>query len=253
MHGLAASSTADVRSWAARPAPDLGGAGNALSVDVEDYFQVEAFAGRIDRAAWDGCECRIERNVDRILEMFAAAGAKATFFTLGWIAERYPALIRRIDAQGHELASHGFNHQRADRVTRTEFADDVSRSKSLLEDISGKPVRGYRAPCFSVSGRNLWALDTLEAAGYRYSSSIYPISHDAYGMPQAPRHAFFPFAGRAFLEIPVSSVRALGRNWPSGGGGYFRLLPLSLSLANLAHIRERENRPCVFYFHPWEI
>ncbi len=246
-------SMADVRSWAARPVRETAGSGNALTVDVEDYFQVEAFAGRIDRDAWDSHECRIERNVEHILEMFEAAGAKGTFFTLGWIAERYPALIRRVAEQGHELASHGFHHQRADRVSRTEFEDDISRSKSLLEDISGKAVRGYRAPCFSISARNLWALDVLEGAGYCYSSSIYPIHHDAYGMPEAPRHAFYPFAGQQFLEIPVSSVRLLGRNWPSGGGGYFRLLPLSLSLATLSHIRDREKRPCVFYFHPWEI
>lgn len=253
MHGTASSSLADWQSWALRPAHETGAGGNALSVDVEDYFQVEAFADRIELAEWDRSECRIERNTERILDMFAASGAKATFFTLGWIAERYPSLIRRVVAEGHELASHGSEHRRADRQNRAEFAADVVRSKSLLEDVSGTKVRGYRAPCFSISRDNLWALDVLAAADYRYSSSIYPIRHDAYGMPEAPRHAFYPFAQRSFLEIPVSSVRILGNNWPCGGGGYFRLLPLCLSLAGLAHIRDAEDRPCVFYFHPWEI
>lgn len=243
----------DVQSWARRPAAALADAGNALTVDVEDYFQVEAFAGHIDPAAWDRHECRVERNLDRILDLFEAAGAKATFFTLGWIGERYPALVRRIVGAGHELASHGYGHQRVDRGGQPEFAADICRSKALLEDLSGHEVKGYRAPCFSISRHNLWALDALKAAGYRYSSSIYPIRHDAYGLPEAPRHAFHPFAGEDFLEIPVSSVRLFGANWPCGGGGYFRLMPLALSLAGLSRIQKREGRPCVFYFHPWEI
>lgn len=242
-----------VSSWNSRPARLLLQHQNALTIDVEDYFQVEALSGRIQASDWDGMECRIERNLDRILELLDQAGARATFFTLGWIAQRYRALIRRIVEEGHELASHGYAHLRADRVPAQRFREDILSAKSLLEDISGAPVLGYRAPCFSISSGNLWALEAVRSAGYRYSSSIYPIHHDAYGLPNAPRHAFHPFAGSGFTEIPVSAVRFLGTNWPCGGGGYFRLMPLSLSLAGLARISEGEKRPCVFYFHPWEI
>jgi polysaccharide deacetylase family protein (PEP-CTERM system associated) len=198
-------------------------------------------------------ECRIERNLDHILAMLDEAGAKATFFTLGWIAQRYRALVRRVVEEGHELASHGYAHLRADRVPPARFREDIVAAKNLLEDISGAPVSGYRAPCFSISSGNLWAMDEVRAAGYRYSSSIYPIRHDAYGLPDAPRHAFHPFSGSNFTEIPVSAVRFLGVNWPCGGGGYFRLMPLPLSLAGLGRISKGEKRPCVFYFHPWEI
>jgi polysaccharide deacetylase family protein (PEP-CTERM system associated) len=243
-----------VAQWATRLADcALPLHANALTVDVEDYFQVEAFFKHVDRKRWDNYECRIERNVERILELFDEANAKATFFTLGWIAERYPALVRRIVASGHELASHGHAHLRADQLSREEFLDDIGRAKRVLEDIAGQAVLGYRAPSFSVSRKNLWALDAIEAAGYRYSSSIYPIAHDLYGIPDAPRFAFHPLPESPFLEIPVSSVRALGSNWPCGGGGYFRLLPFWLSVSNLARINRRESRPCMFYFHPWEI
>jgi polysaccharide deacetylase family protein (PEP-CTERM system associated) len=239
--------------WASRPAQERPGGQSAFTVDVEDYFHAEALAKGISRSDWDRTECRIEASLHRILRLCNQAKIKGTFFTLGWIAERFKGLIGEIVSEGHELASHGYNHVRADRITREEFAADVGTAKTILEDISGKEVKGYRAPCFSISCDNLWAMDAIRQAGYRYSSSIYPIRHDSYGLPGAPRYAFHPFDGCTFLEIPVSSVRMLGSNWPCGGGGYFRLLPLSWSLAALDRINRREGRACVFYFHPWEI
>jgi polysaccharide deacetylase family protein (PEP-CTERM system associated) len=244
---------ATVAAWMTRPVQELGVGQNALTVDVEDYFQVEALAARVSRADWDSRECRIEANIHRILRLCDAAKVKGTFFTLGWIAERYKSLVREIVSEGHELASHGYGHLRADRLTPEEFSADISTAKNLLEDISGKKVLGYRAPCFSISTGNLWALDVIRQAGYAYSSSIYPIRHDNYGLPSAPRYAFRPFADDDFVEIPVSSVRMFGANWPCGGGGYFRLLPLSWSLAALNQIDRHEKKACVFYFHPWEI
>ncbi|NGZ87094.1 XrtA system polysaccharide deacetylase [Duganella aceris] len=226
---------------------------NALTVDVEDYFQVSAFAGHIRRADWASLPCRVERNVNLILDMLAQHGARATFFTLGWIAERYPALVRRIVADGHELASHGYLHQRASEQTAVEFQRDITLSKLLLEQLSGQPVRGYRAPSFSIGADNLWALDCLQQAGYRYSSSIYPIRHDHYGMPDAPRFAWRPTGELGLLELPVSTVRLLGRNLPAGGGGYFRLLPYFASRWALRRINSRDDQAGIFYFHPWEL
>jgi polysaccharide deacetylase family protein (PEP-CTERM system associated) len=244
----------DVAAWAARPVTDLSDRGaNALTVDVEDYFQVEAFAKFVDRSDWDRLECRVERNVDRILEIFADAGVHGTFFTLGWVAERYPQMVRRIVANGHELASHGLQHYRADSQSHDEFLADVTGAKHLLEDVGGASVKGYRAASFSITKRNLWALDALARAGYRYSSSIYPIRHDLYGIPDAPRFAFYPLAERDFMEIPVTSVRRFGVNWPCGGGGYFRLFPYGFSAHNLRHVGKHDRQPCMFYFHPWEI
>jgi len=248
-----ADPAAVITGWRERPAIAPACDANALTVDVEDYFQVEAFFGVIDRSSWDERECRIEGNVDRVLELFAQARARATFFTLGWIAERYPQVVRRIVEAGHELASHGSEHRRADAQSRVEFRSDVARARRVLEDIGGCPVKGYRAPSFSVMRGNLWTLEVLEEAGYRYSSSTYPIAHDNYGIPEAPRFAFRPLAGSDFLEIPVTSVRWFGRNWPCGGGGYFRLLPFLLSRRALEAVRGRDRQPCVFYFHPWEI
>jgi len=243
-----------VSGWATRPVTDLSDrAANALTVDVEDYFQVEAFAKFVDRADWDGHECRVERNVDRILEIFADAGAHGTFFTLGWVAERYPHMVRRIVENGHELASHGLMHHRADSQSDGEFLQDVTRAKHMLEDIGGVSVKGYRAASFSITKGNLWALDTLAQAGYRYSSSVYPIRHDLYGIPDAPRFAFYPRAGRDFMEIPVTSMRRFGVNWPCGGGGYFRLLPYGISAHNMRFVGKHDKQPCMFYFHPWEI
>jgi polysaccharide deacetylase family protein (PEP-CTERM system associated) len=226
---------------------------NALTVDVEDYFQVSAFASRIAPADWPSMPCRVERNVDLILGLLAEHRVPATFFTLGWIAERYPALVRRIVHQGHELASHGYAHQRASQQTPEEFDRDITLSKNLLEQLSGQPVRGYRAPSFSIEQNNLWALDSLLQAGYRYSSSIYPIRHDHYGMPDAPRFPWRPRGPDGLLELPVSTVRLLGRNLPAGGGGYFRLLPYAASRWALRRINSHDGQAGIFYFHPWEL
>lgn len=224
---------------------------NALSVDVEDYFQVSAFESVVRRDDWDRVECRVERNVERILAMLADAGATATFFTLGWIAERYPQLVRRIADAGHELASHGFAHHRASHQSPNEFLADIRLAKAVIEDIAGCDVRGYRAPSFSIGATNPWAFDAIAAAGYRYSSSIYPIRHDHYGMPDAPRFAHEPRPG--LLEIPVATVRVLGRNLPAGGGGYFRLLPYAVSRWSIARINAGDRKPAMFYLHPWEL
>lgn len=224
---------------------------NALSIDVEDYFQVSALAPYIPREHWESTDCRVEANVERILAMLDKHGIHATFFTLGWIAERHPAVVKRIVAGGHELASHGYGHLRASDQTRQEFLDDIVRAKALLEDLGGVPVTGYRAPSFSIGAGNLWALDCLREAGYRYSSSIYPVAHDHYGMPDSPRFAFEPVPG--LLEIPPTTVQWAGRNWPASGGGWFRLLPYALSRSLLARVNKQEGESGIFYFHPWEI
>ncbi len=224
---------------------------NALTIDVEDYFQVSAMAPYIDRADWDRRECRVEGNIDRILRLLDAHDTKATFFTLGWVAERYPALVRRIVQEGHELASHGHGHQRVTDLTEAEFFEDIHRAKSILEDLGGQPVLGYRAPSFSIGADNLWALDTLLRAGYRYSSSIYPVQHDHYGMPDAPRFAYAPREG--LLEVPPTTLRLFNRNLPSSGGGYFRLLPYAVSRWMLRQVNQRDAQSAIFYFHPWEI
>lgn len=226
---------------------------NAMTIDVEDYFQVSAFAPYISRDSWDRQECRVERNVELILAMLDEHGAKATFFTLGWVAERYPALVRAIVAGGHELASHGYGHLRASDQMPAEFREDVSRAKKILEDIGGVAVNGYRAPSFSIGKQNLWALDTLIDTGYLYSSSIYPIAHDHYGMPDAPRFAFRAGAGGRLLEVPATTVNVMSRNLPASGGGYFRLLPYGISRWSLRCVNRKDGQPCVFYFHPWEI
>lgn len=230
-----------------------GSTHNAITVDVEDYFQVEAFFSNVRREDWDKLECRIERNVDRILKLLADTETKATFFTLGWIAERYPQVVKSIVNNGHELASHGMAHFRADNQSRPMFFADVRQAKMLLEDIGGVAVRGFRATSFSITRRNLWALNALEDAGYRYSSSTNPIRHDLYGIPEQPRFAFHPFDDSDFIEIPVTTVRRLGINWPAGGGGFFRLLPYALFKRNLQEVLKRDKQPCMFYFHPWEI
>jgi polysaccharide deacetylase family protein (PEP-CTERM system associated) len=226
---------------------------NALSVDVEDYFQVQALAGVYAPDDWDRCELRVERNTEAILETFGNAGVRATFFTLGWIAERRPALVRRIVEQGHELASHGYRHARVDSQTPEAFRDDVRRTRRLLEDISGVPVRGYRAATFSVGPHTPWAWRVLEEEGYAYSSSVYPVQRDYYGFRDAPRHPYRPPGAERLLEIPIATVRLGGRNWPCGGGGYFRLLPYGVSEAAIARMNRVDGLPAVFYIHPWEV
>jgi len=209
-----------------------------MSIDVEDYFQVAAFASYIERERWETMPCRVERNIGRILALLDRHDTRATFFTLGWIAERYPAMIRDIVAHGHELASHGYSHRRASEQTRGAFRDDLARAKALLEDIGGVAVRGYRAPSFSIGASNLWAHDVIAETGHVYSSSVYPIVHDHYGMPEAPRFAWRTPSG--VVEIPPSSLRMLGRNLPASGGGYFRLLPCPVSRWSLRRINARD-------------
>ena len=226
---------------------------NAMSIDVEDYFQVSAFAPHIRREDWDTLPCRIERNVDLILQLLDDAKAHATFFTLGWIAKRYPQVVRRIVGSGHELASHGYGHQRVSDLTPTEFRHDITHAKHILEELSGAAVNGYRAPSFSINRDNWWALHELEQAGYLYSSSIYPVRHDHYGMPDAPRFANRPNGLSGILELPPTTVPLFGRNLPAAGGGWFRLLPYEVSRWMLRRVNAQEQAPCMFYFHPWEV
>ena len=224
---------------------------NALTIDVEDYFQVSAFSSHIDKSSWDSLDCRIEKNIDKILLLLNNGNTKATFFTLGWIAERYPKMIRKILAEGHELASHGYGHERVSNLTREEFYQDVSRAKNLLEDIGGKVILGYRAPSFSIGNNNLWALEILEETKHIYSSSIYPVQHDHYGTPDAPRFIYKSYGG--LVEIPPTTFRLFERNIPASGGGYFRLYPYFLSKWMINQVNKKDNSPAVFYFHPWEI
>ena len=226
---------------------------NAMSVDVEDYFQVQAFANQVSRDDWDSRDSRVERNTDHVLALFDDVGIKATFFTLGWVAERFPGLIDRIVSQGHELASHGYEHVRVTEQTPDAFRADIRRTKHTLEDIGGVPVIGYRAATFSIGASNLWAFGVLAEEGYAYSSSIYPVRHDLYGMPSAPRFPFFPDGATGPEEYPITTVRFGGRTLPCGGGGYFRLLPYSISRWAMRRVNRNDDRPCIFYFHPWEI
>jgi polysaccharide deacetylase family protein (PEP-CTERM system associated) len=252
---------------------------NAMTVDVEEHFQVSAFDRVIPRAAWESFDSRVERNTHRLLDLFDEFGVRATFFVLGWVARQRPALVREIDRRGHEVASHGYGHCLVYQLSAAEFDEDVRRAKALLEDASGQRVVGYRAPSYSITARSLWALDVLAQAGYEYDSSIFPIRHDRYGMPGAPRHAFTlrlaasdaarsgqglrlaaPDAARSgqgearsIIEIPPSTVQVGGVTLPASGGGYFRLLPYAWTRWSLARINAREGRPAVFYLHPWEI
>ena len=224
---------------------------NALTIDVEDYFQVSAFAPTIARERWETMPCRIERNVELILELLRKHDARATFFTLGWIAERYPHVVRAIVGGGHELASHGYAHRRASDQSPAQFSEDIVRAKKVLEDLVGVAVKGYRAPSFSIGTTNLWALECVRDAGYTYSSSIYPVRHDHYGMPDAPRFDYVSLD--PLVELPITTVRLFGRNFPAGGGGYFRLLPYGLSRWALRRVNRVDGMPCIFYFHPWEV
>ncbi|MEO0410290.1 MAG: XrtA system polysaccharide deacetylase [Pseudomonadota bacterium] len=225
---------------------------NAMSVDVEDFFQVGAFENTIKRGDWDAYDLRVERNTDRLLALFAQEGVSATFFSLGWVAERCPALIRRIVDQGHELASHGYDHKRVTSLTPESFRADLRKSKAILEDVSGSEIRGYRAPSFSIGEQNLWALEVLADEGYAYSSSVFPIKHDHYGMPDAPRRAFRPGGGK-MVEIPMTTTQLGGRTIACSGGGYFRLLPYGVSKRLFDRVNGTDGAAIMFYLHPWEI
>jgi polysaccharide deacetylase family protein (PEP-CTERM system associated) len=225
---------------------------NAMTVDVEDYFQVSAFENHVDYSDWGKIELRVQQNTGRILELLAEHDAKATFFVLGWIAERAPNMVREICAAGHEIASHGFRHTRVTTQDRAAFREDVIATKRLLEDTCGQEVLGYRAASYSINEENLWALEVLAETGHRYSSSIYPIRHDLYGIPDAPRFRFEVGASK-LTEIPITTVSLFGRNWPAGGGGYFRLFPYALSKWALERVNRVDGQSAIFYVHPWEI
>lgn len=226
---------------------------NAMTVDVEDYFQVSAFEPYITKQQWDTLPHRVEKNTHRILDIFDAGGIKATFFTLGWVAERYPGLIGRIIKDGHELACHGYEHTRVTEQTPAQFREDVSRTKNILEALSGMEVKGYRAASYSIGVKNLWALDVLQEVGFKYSSSIYPVKHDLYGMPDSPRFIYDPLDNRDFKEIPITTVRLGSKNLPCGGGGFFRFYPYAFSKWAFNHVNKKEKQAGIFYFHPWEI
>lgn len=226
---------------------------NAMSVDVEEYFHAHAMEPHFPREQWDRLAGRVADNIDRTLALFERHDVRATFFVLGWVAERFPEELRRIADAGHEIASHGFAHHRVTELTPDEFRQDLAAARDVLEAVTGRSVQGYRAPSYSIGAANRWALDVLEEAGYAYSSSIYPIRHDHYGMPDAPRHPFYPTGTGKLLELPISTVDYAGRRWPCGGGGYFRLYPYALSRWAVRHVNAVEGRPVMFYFHPWEL
>ncbi len=224
---------------------------SAMTVDLEDYFQVSAFESYSKRDQWQQFECRVEANTHKLLSLFEQHQMRGTFFVLGWIAERYPSLIQEITKAGHEIASHGYDHQRVHNLSQQAFALDIRRSKALLEDICGKPVLGYRAPSFSISDRTPWAYDELARAGYSYSSSVYPVKHDHYGSPLLPRFAFL--AHPDILEVPISTLKLMGKNFPIGGGGYFRLYPEQVMQWALRRFHRQAQQPYIFYIHPWEL
>ncbi|MEO0062630.1 MAG: hypothetical protein RLZZ08_1190 [Pseudomonadota bacterium] len=226
---------------------------NGLSVDVEDWFQVGAFEGVIDKDDWAGLDDRVDRNVREILDLFDEARASATFFTLGWVAQRHGGLLREIAARGHEIASHGWDHQRVFRMGRKAFGEDIARAQSVLEDATGMRVTGYRAPSFSIDQRTPWAFMELAERGYAYSSSVAPVRHDHYGWADAPRFAFKPLPWSPLVEIPVTTAMFAGRRLAAGGGGFFRVLPYAFSRWAIRQVNRRDRQPAVFYFHPWEI
>lgn len=226
---------------------------NAMSVDVEEHFQVGAFETTIRREDWPRWDSRVVRNTERALQLFADKGVSATFFTLGWVAEREPALIRRIVENGHEIANHGYAHDRVHTFTPDTFRADIRKARALIEDAAGAEVKGYRAPSFSIGSGNRWALEVLAEEGYAYSSSVAPIRHDHYGWPEAPRFPHRPVAGSDMVEVPVTTVEYAGRRMACGGGGFFRLLPYGLSEWAIDRVNRIEGEATVFYFHPWEI
>ena len=227
---------------------------NAMSVDVEDYFQVSAFDNVVARSTWDTMESRVSANTERLLALFAEHQVLATFFILAWVAERRPELVRAIRAAGHEVASHGYGHQLIYTQTPSAFRTDVRRAKQMLEDLSGERVIGYRAPSYSITAQSLWALDVLREEGYEYDASIFPIRHDRYGIPSAPRHVHQrQTPAGPLMEVPPSTVRLAGNNLPVAGGGYFRILPYWWTRWGIARVNRAERQPVVFYLHPWEI
>jgi len=225
---------------------------NAMTVDVEDYFQVSAFEPYINKNNWDSIEHRVEKNTHKILDTFAEFNNKATFFTLGWVAERYPQLIKRIIAEGHELACHGYEHIRVTEQTPAQFRADIVRTKNILEELGGQEIKGYRAASYSINSDNLWAHDVLAEEGFKYSSSVYPVKHDLYGIPDAPRFSYNPIEGSDFLEIPITTVKIGQKNLPCGGGGFFRFYPYLLSKWAFHNIN-KAGQSAIFYCHPWEI
>ena len=227
---------------------------NAMTIDVEDYFHVSVFDGVVSRRRWDGFESRVCANTDRLLSIFEAQNVRATFFVLGWVAERFPQLVRRIAAGGHEIASHGHAHRLVYDQTPAQFREDVRRSKAALEDLSGAAVAGFRAPSYSITPRSLWALDVLIEEGYGYDASIFPIRHDRYGIPCSARHPYvLTREGGCLVEAPASTVQWGPLNLPVAGGGYFRILPYRWTAWGIAHLNRVEGRPAIFYVHPWEI
>lgn len=227
---------------------------NAVSFDLEEYFHAEVFAGVVRAEVWPTLPSRVVDATQRVLDVLAEAGTAATFFVLGWVAERHPGLVRAIRAGGHELASHGYDHKMITRLSRKQFSDDVRRAKKVIEDIAGTEVIGYRAPTFSVVRETLWSLEVLAETGYRYDSSIFPIVHDRYGIPNAPRfpHRVVTGSGLEIGEFPLSTVCALRWCWPVAGGGYFRLLPYRVTRRAVRHLNEVEGQPAIVYLHPWE-
>ena len=225
---------------------------NAISIDVEDYFQVSAFEHTIDRKDWDQLEHRVSANVTQIIQLLKSADVKATFFVLGWVAERYPEIVKSIIEHGHELASHGYGHQRVSDLSRVEFKQDLIQAKGILENLSGVEIKGYRAPSYSIGKDNIWALEVLAETGHQYSSSIYPIQHDHYGYPDAPRFAFKD-TNTGLIEIPISTMKFMNRLFPAGGGGFFRFYPYQITRKIIQRVNKLDNQPTIFYFHPWEI
>jgi polysaccharide deacetylase family protein (PEP-CTERM system associated) len=227
---------------------------NAMTIDVEDYFHVSVFDGVIRREDWDRQPSRVEASTSRLLDLLAAHGVKATCFVLGWVAERFPRLVARIAAEGHEVASHGYWHRLVYRQTPDDFRADLRRAREVIEQASGRSVRGYRAPSFSITTASLWALDVLADEGYAYDASIFPVRHDRYGIPAAPRHLCrVSHDARSLVEAPGSTVRLAGVNVPVAGGGYFRLLPYAWTRWGIARRNRVDQQPAIFYLHPWEI
>ena len=238
-------------SDAAKP---LAAITNALTVDVEDYFHVSAFDNVVSRARWDSFDSRVSQNTDRLLDLFDEANVRGTFFVLGWVAERFPALVRRIASRGHELASHGYNHQLVYMLTPRQFRDDIRAGKAIVEDTAGVPVAGYRAPSYSIIESSLWAIDVLIEEGFAYDASIFPIHHDRYGIPDSPRHPhMLRRTGGSILEVPGSTVRLGAVNLPIGGGGYFRQFPYAVTRWGIDRVNRLERQPVTFYTHPWEL